>query len=75
MTTKTRKFDGKVYHLHDWYSDKRGARVAKSALAAKGHSVRITTKKKGVTGGPNYFVWKSKIGKPPKPGTAGKVWW
>lgn len=74
-TKKTRKFNGKVYHLHDWYFDKRGAEISKSALMATGHSVRVTVKKKGFTGSPNYLVWKSAIGKPPKPSTKGKVWW
>jgi len=71
---KTRKFNGKVYHLHDWYFDKRGALVAKSALTLKGHSVRVTVRQM-FPGGPRYLVWKTKIGKPPKPGTKGKVWW
>ena len=54
---KTRKFGGKTYKLLKWYFSKPAAETAKSVLVKKGYSARITVKKKGFTGSPNYYLW------------------
>ncbi len=54
---RTKKFGGKTYKLIRWYFGKAAAKVAKSVLVKNGYSVRITEKKKGFTGSPNYYLW------------------
>ena len=61
---KTRKFGGKTYRLHDWYTSKFVAGVAAENLKSLGYSVRITLRPKSKTGGyplmDLWYVWKRK---------------
>ena len=63
-TKKTRKFDGKTYRQHDWYTSKLVANAAANNLKAQGYNVRITLRSKSKTGGyPRtnlWYVWKRK---------------
>ena len=54
---RTRKFGGKTYKLIKWYFGRQAAEVAKTVLEKRGYSARITEKKKGFTGSPNYYLW------------------
>jgi len=56
---KTRKFDGEIYKLHDWYMYKPAAAVAAGTLRIKGYKVRLTLrpKSKKRDGYPMYDLW------------------
>jgi len=60
----TRKFDGKRYKLHDWYTAKFIADVAAKHLKQQGYNVRVTYRPKGKRGGyplmDLWYVWERK---------------
>jgi len=64
VTKKTRKFGGKTYRQHDWYTSKLVANTAAGNLKAAGYNVRITLRPKSKTGGYPlmnlWYVWKRK---------------
>lgn len=64
VVKKTRKFDGKTYRLHEWYTSRFVASVVAKHLKAQGYSVRITLRKESKTGGYPlmnlWYVWKRK---------------
>ena len=47
---KTRKFGGKIYRQHDWYTSKLVANTAANNLKAQGYSARVTLRPKSKTG-------------------------
>jgi len=61
---KTRKFEGKTYRLHEWYTSKFVAGVAAENLKAQGYNVRITLRPESKAGGyplmDLWYVWKRK---------------
>ena len=59
----TRRFVGKLFKQHDWYTSKMVAGVAADTLKMKGYLTRITLRPKSkVTGGyplrDLYYLWK-----------------
>ncbi len=58
----TRRFDGKLFKQHEWYTSKMVANAAAKNLKALGYSVRITLRKKSKVGGYPltnlWYVWK-----------------
>ena len=60
----TRKFGGKTFKLHDWYTDKFVASVAADRLKPQGYKVRVTIRPKGKGGRypltTLWYVWKRK---------------
>ena len=61
---KTRKFEGRTYKLHEWYTSRFVADVAAKHLKAQGYNVRITLRPKSKAGGypvmDLWYVWKRK---------------
>jgi len=61
---KTRRFGGKTYRQHDWYTSKLVANTAAGNLKAQGYSARITLRPKSKTGGYPlmnlWYVWTRK---------------
>ena len=57
---KTRKFGGKGYRLLNWYFGLMEAKAGKINWERRGYSVRMTSRKKGLTGSPNYYLWGRK---------------
>jgi hypothetical protein len=60
----TRRFSGKLFKQHEWYTSKLVANAAAKNLKALGYNVRITLRPKSKAGGYPltnlWYVWKRK---------------
>jgi len=58
----TRRFGGKLFKQHDWYTSKLVANVAAKNLKDAGYNVRMTVRPKGKGGNyplyTLYYLWK-----------------